>query len=298
MKPNLFIVGAPKSGTSSMEYYLKQHPDIYFSPRKETHFFSRDYKAPLYITNQNEYKILFETANNYKIIGESSVYYLYSKSAPDLIKKYNPNSKIIIMLRNPIEMTHSLHSQLIYSGVENISDFEKALNEEENRKKHHINMTKNKFSFNHMFYSDIANYLPNVKRYYSVFGEENVHTIIFDKLKSDVKKVYKEALDFLNITNNYVPNYKIVNPNQVTRSHLLRKIILYPGSKTSKTIKTIIPSSKLRILIKSFLSKINTENKSRLPIKDKFRCELETKFLSNLDNLSDLIKQDLSCWGK
>ena len=102
---------------------------------KEPHFFGKDLnkRSDEFIDNEDEYLTLFKGAKSDQKIGEASTFYLYSKSAPKEIKEYIPDAKIIIMLRNPIDFLYSLHSQLLFSGNEDVPDFEEALNLEEVR---------------------------------------------------------------------------------------------------------------------------------------------------------------------
>ena len=131
--PNLFIVGAPKSGTTFLYYYLKQHPDIYFPNFKEPHFFGSDLirRNGAYNLSLDEYQDLFKTDK--KIIGEASTFYIFSKDAPEEIYNFNPKAKIIIMLRDLVDLVHSLHSQFVFSGDEVIEDFTQALELEDSR---------------------------------------------------------------------------------------------------------------------------------------------------------------------
>ena len=126
LKPNLFIIGAPKCGTTSIYSFLKQHPEIYMPDFKEPHYFGSDLnkKKGVYIDTEEEYLSLFIESKNEIFIGEASTYYLYSNLAPMEIFKFNPDSKIIIALRNPIDLIYSLHSQYFFSGNENVLDFE------------------------------------------------------------------------------------------------------------------------------------------------------------------------------
>ena len=112
-KPNLFIVGAPKCGTTFLYHYLKQHPEIYFPDFKEPHFFGSDLirKNGAYDLSLNNYKSLFNSDK--KIIGEASTFYIFSKNAAKEIYDFNPDAKIIIMLRNLVDLAYSLHSQLL-----------------------------------------------------------------------------------------------------------------------------------------------------------------------------------------
>ena len=116
--PNLFIVGAPKCGTTFLYHYLKKHPDIYFPEFKEPHYFGSDLirRNGAYNLSLREYKNLFSTEK--KVIGEASTFYLFSKKAAQEIYNFNPHSKIIIMLRDLVDLVHSLHSQFVFSGDE------------------------------------------------------------------------------------------------------------------------------------------------------------------------------------
>ena len=133
--PNFFIVGAAKSGSTALQEMLSKHPNIYMSPVKEPHYFSNDIKKndfttlnkkfrkqrikfdsdgsvvprhQLYIDNEEDYLRLFkDSCENHKSLGEASVSYLYSKNAAKNIYQFNSNSKIIIILRNPIDRAFS-----------------------------------------------------------------------------------------------------------------------------------------------------------------------------------------------
>src|SRR5258706_10449866 len=107
--PDFFIVGAPKCGTTAMNDYLGQHPDIYMAP-KELHYFGADLKIKDKIS-ESAYLQYFKNAGNKKILGEASVWYLFSGTAAKEIKNFSPDAKILIMLRNPVEVVYSLHSQ-------------------------------------------------------------------------------------------------------------------------------------------------------------------------------------------
>src|SRR5882757_7658017 len=133
-KPDFFIVGAPKCGTTALYRCLEAHPEIFVPERKELHHFGTDLYSPTYVRQLDEYLSLFAAAGDAKRVGEASVWYLFSKRAATEINAFNPQASVIIMLRNPVEMLHSLHSQHLYNGTEEISDFATALNAEGDRK--------------------------------------------------------------------------------------------------------------------------------------------------------------------
>src|SRR5438034_3527344 len=113
--PGFFIVGAPKCGTTAMNDYLAGHPDI-FMAKKEIHYFGSDLEIKQKKLSGEEYLDFFKEGEHKYIVGESSVWYLYSKNAAAEIKAFSPGAKIIIMLRNPVDMLPSLHSQHIFDG--------------------------------------------------------------------------------------------------------------------------------------------------------------------------------------
>src|SRR3974390_940759 len=101
-KPNFFIVGAPKSGTSAMSQYLSEHPDIYMA-KKEMNFFGEDLRFGRRIWRRDlgSYLNEFKTCNSQRRAGEASVWYLFSSRAAEEIRAFDPNSRIIVMLREP-----------------------------------------------------------------------------------------------------------------------------------------------------------------------------------------------------
>ena len=274
--PNLFIVGAPKSGTTFLYHYLKQHPDIYFPNFKEPHFFGSDLirRNGAYNLSLDEYQDLFKTDK--KIIGEASTFYIFSKDAPEEIYNFNPNAKIIIMLRDLVDLVHSLHSQFVFSGDEVIEDFTQALELEDSR------LSGNKIPnqttvVNKLFYTSNILSLPrSIQSFIRYFGRENIKFIDLDDIKKNPKKVYFETLEFLNIDSNLnIPDFKIINKNKTYKSKTVRDFIkkysIFLGSLRSKVFKKPLG------LIKALESANKSEN-NRAPIPDDLYIKLKDKF--------------------
>ncbi|MGK2913904.1 MAG: sulfotransferase domain-containing protein [Porticoccaceae bacterium] len=126
-KPNFFIIGGPKCGTTSLAHYLGEHPDIFMSDLKEPFYFSPDVIRSKDIETEASYLKLFAKADaRHVAIGEGSTSYLYSDVAVSEIMRFNPEARFIVCLRNPVEMVHSLHSQRLYVEMEDIEDFRQA----------------------------------------------------------------------------------------------------------------------------------------------------------------------------
>ena len=119
-KPNFFIVGAPKCGTTAFNADLKRHPDVFIPERKEIHFFGHDLKLDGERPSLEAYLALFAPSASRCAIGESSVFYLFSRTAADEIYSFNPDAQIIIMLRDPIDMVHSLYYHTCKNSMKRI----------------------------------------------------------------------------------------------------------------------------------------------------------------------------------
>ena len=190
-KPNFFIVGQTRSGTTSFQDELDQHPDIYFLkpewPKGKGHFgWVSDYK------DDDEYLEQFANVNNERRIGERCNAYLYCPYTAERIKRFSPNAKIIMILRNPIDTMYSLHSSLLYrSTVEHIVDFEEALAAEPMRKKENFE-SPNKHD-PRLLYREVVKYYTQVKKYFDTFGRENVKVIIFDDYMKNKSTILKET---------------------------------------------------------------------------------------------------------
>ena len=109
-RPDFFIAGALKCGTTSLWNYLRAHPAVFMPANKEPNYFCSDLPADLRVGTLAEYEALFSTAPPHALTGEASVFYLYSKVAIGQIMAHNANAKIIVMLRDPIEAARSMHA--------------------------------------------------------------------------------------------------------------------------------------------------------------------------------------------
>lgn len=242
IKPNLFIVGAPKCGTTFLYHYLKMHPEIYFPNFKEPHFFGSDLKRKhsAYNLNKNEYKNLFEIDK--KIIGEASTLYIFSKNAAKEIYDFNPNAKIIIMLRDLVDLVHSMHSQFLFSGDEIIEDFEQALDLEKDRI-NGKNIPNQTTVDNKLFYTSNIMSLPqNINSFIDYFSRKNIKFIFLDEIKNNPEKVYKQTLDFLDVSlDKHIIDFKVINKNKTYKSKFIRDFIkkysIYLGNLRSKIFK-------------------------------------------------------------
>src|SRR5215203_3559900 len=166
--PNFLIIGAMKSGTTALYYYLEQHPEIYMSPVKEPNFFSSQgqQNAVDAVTNIGAYQHLFKGASDEKAIGEASHSYLYEPGAATAIRRYIPEAKLIAILRNPIERAYSHFLHMVRSGTEPLDDFTQALQEKEAVGVHKERTFQD--------YIGRGLYYEQLRRYFGTFPREQV----------------------------------------------------------------------------------------------------------------------------
>jgi len=292
-KPNFFIVGAPKCGTTAMNDYLNQRPDI-FMAKKEMHYFGKDLKTKQKLS-EPEYLKNFRSTNNEKIIGEASVWYLFSETAAKEIKEFAPDAKILIMLRNPVDVLHSLHSQHLYDGNEDVLDFEAALSLDEERKKG-VNLPDSVDYFALPPYKDSVLFSNQVKRYLDVFEKENFLIILYEDFTGNTKKIVSETLEFLGINDKFQLDYNVVNPNKRIKWFYLHKLIKKPPATLKKLIRVILPFRKIRHSIMFQLFKWNVQEKQRDEMNKGLNSRLKDFFKDDIHLLSKIINRDLSAW--
>ena len=276
---NLFIVGMPKAGTTSLHRYLSQHPEIYMSEDKEPHYFAVDLLAegeafhgyPKYTRygTLTEYHRLFDNVKNEAVVGESSVFYLFSQRAGAEIQSYNPAAKIIIMIREPVSFLYSLHSQGLYSGNETEPSFERALQLQGRRERGEEIPSTVHFP-SRLFYTKHAQLTSQIKRYLDLFPKEQIRVILFDDFKANTASEYRKTLQFLSVDPSFQADFTQHNPNTTVYSKKLMRVLQDPANPVARVAKRVAPGRVLR-KGKSLIKRINTQTTVRAPLEPDLR---------------------------
>ncbi len=296
-KPNFFVVGAPKSGTTSVYIYLSQHPQVFVPRKKELNYFCTDLHFNYPLLSEQQFMSYYEGVKDESAIGEISVWNLFSKDAAQKIFDFNPESKIIIMLRNPVEMMYVLHSNHLYSGNETITDFKDALEAEEARMKG-AQIPKNiRCPKEGLQYRDVAKYAEQVERFFKTFGRENVKVILFDDFIGETEKSFKEILTYLKVDENFLPDLKPYNVSKTTRSNFLKQLTTNPPSLIKRIGKIFFPhQTKRRDWLMIKLWKLNSKKLERRKMDERLREKLILEFTPEINELQKVIEKDLSHW--
>ena len=276
-----------------MDEYLKQHPDI-FMAKKELHYFGSDLPMKNRIS-ASDYSMNFINTGNKKIIGESSVWYLFSHNAAKEIFEFSPDSKILIMLRNPVNFLTSLHSQHIRDGNENISKFQLAIQFDEERRKG--NKQPKCVDFTSLPpYKDVALFSEQVKRYLDAFSKENVHILIYEEFAKDPETSTKGVLAFLGVDTNHPIEYRVINPNKKIRLLFLHRLIKAPAGWLKQIVRIIIPVKEARHRIMHYLQQKNSTEKQRKKMSQATERYLKDFFADDISKLEKILGRELPQW--
>lgn len=284
-KPDFFVVGAPRAGTSSLYYYLVQHPDVYMTYPKEPNFFYNR-KSPgspvLEEKRLDEYLRLFEGIPEHKQAGEASTSYLWSENAALEIKRFQPEAKIIIMLRDPVERAYSHYWHTMRYGGK-FDTFEQALDNEPERIRQGM--------WHGFYYVDNGRYAGQVARYLDVFGRDSVKVYLFEDLFRDARGVCRDVFEFLGVDPDApVETGKIYNRGGAPRNRLFARLI---KSRIKRPIRKMLPEA----LRQNLIEWIKDANNDPIPEMDpKTRTRLKEIFREDTLHLEEMIGRDLSHW--
>ena len=292
-RPNLLIVGAAKSGTTSLHNYLKQHPEIFMTEHKEPHFLinseigqKRVHKG---VTELEKYEQMFLTDINYKYKGESSVMYLaFPEFSIKNIKKYlSSDVKIIIMLRNPVERAYAgyLHN-LRYNPSENLT-FKQAIKECEDRYQKDKEITPD------TRYLHVGNYYSQVKAFIDEF-KLNTHIIFYDDYVKDIDYCLEKLFVFLEVKDVKIDtSTRHMQGGWMFKNKYLRNLLI-PKNNIKSIFKLLIPFQKIRSLLKNKIMAFSTTSTPE------FTKEMRKKLISYYHNdivkLSKLLNTKLDHW--
>lgn len=295
--PNFIVIGAGKAGTSSIFYYLKQHPQICMSSLKEPKFFAlegeplnfqgpdKDIVNNTSVNSLEAYQNLFQGVSEEIAIGEASPIYLYSPKAPSLIKDYLPEVKLIAILRNPVERAFSSFTHLLREGYETLT-FEEALQEEENR------IQKKWAPLWH--YQQKGYYYEQLKRYYDIFDRQQIKVYLYEDLRNNSIELIQDIYSFVGVDNTFVPDLSKKNVSGTPKSRLIHD--LFTKDNSLKTLlKPLFPEQLRRNIADKAIAQ-NLGSKPTLAPETAHR--LRQLYREDILQLQNLIERDLSSWLK
>jgi hypothetical protein len=314
----IFIVGAPRCGTTTMARWLQAHPQVLFPFVKEPHFFAQQdlgslAEPELRRVVEEDYLDHFfpEPEGERRIAADASVSYLYAPEQLEPVLKLWPNSRFVVGVRDPLSLLPSLHKRLIFTGDENIRRFEDAWAAIPDRAAGR-RIPWSTIEPRWLRYDEAGRYGTYVERLFAAVGKERCLVMLFDDLVAGPAEQHRRLLDFAGLRQVPAPELKPERESKGVRFLLLQQLLKRPprallpylasvrhhgrfdkeaGSKAKKTA-----AGAGRKSLRKRLLKWNKVPDEKRPIPLAVQHEIKAQFRDEVDRLGALIGRDLGHW--
>lgn len=299
--PNLFIIGAPKTGTTALANYLSEHPAVFFSQPKELYYWDFDHSKttiPHRPTSLEQYLSHFAEADpvQHRVIGEGTTTYAQSEVAVSEIIRLQPTAKFILMLRHPVDLVHSLHEHLLRRGGETVRDFERAWSLQETRAAG--SMIPGHCETPHQLqYRKVATFAPQLQRLFELVPAAQRQVILFDDFIRDTRQAYLNVLRFLELPDDGRQSFPKLNAARQPRVALLKRFAKSPPKFLSTPIKRIYHwYQNSNSPVQRMLRRLVVRQGHKTQLSEDLRQRLLSEFAQDIQQTSQLIHRDLSHW--
>ena len=296
-KVNFFMVGAPKTATTAISEYLRAHSNVFMCDPKEPYYFSSDIGPSPYAKNPRQYLDLFlGVLPSHTVIAEASTGYLMSARAYQQIYEFNPLAKILVTLRNPIDLVQAWHSEMLYAGEESERDLERAwaLQEERARGRLLPKMCTRPLLLQ---YKRVGLLGAGLEKFIRRFGKSQVSWILFDDFKANPRAEYQKLLEFLDLPIELPDEFAKINGSKQHRLPILGQSVRYLRRRFAMPINMaygLMGVHTTGIIVK--LDKLNTKTVDRPSGQADFRNHLKSVFRPDIELLESLLDRDLAHW--
>lgn len=302
MKPNTFLIGAPKCGTSALASYLAMHPNVFMSIYKESHFWTEEFDKsfPGGCRSLGDYERLFEPASSQHLrLLDASTSYVYSRYAVSRILEYNPDAKFIVMFRNPIDVVHAFHMELLIYTYEDVVDFETAWNLQETRRAGKQLPVYSPCDLQ-LQYGYVASFGQHLQRIRSIIPQGNLLVIIHDDFCRNPALIYQQVMAFLAIPTDNRKEFPKVNESRQPRFKAVKDVIQHPPG-ILQPFEVLFRSLSWRLgmrgLRQKFLSCFDKKS-MRSPLSADFHRHLCDVFRADVLHLGEQLSRDLTHWTR
>lgn len=298
--PDFFIIGAPKAGTTSLYTYLAAHPQVFMPQLKEPFYFCSDFpgyreRATLVGSPQDYLKLFRRATDRHLAVGEASSLYLYSQVAVSNILDFQPDARFIVMLRNPVDLVHSFHSQLLFSLHESVADFEQAWRLQSARANGQ-SVPTHCLEPAVLQYRDVALFGEQLSRLYEQVCPSRVKVLLFREFTADPRRHYKDVLDFLGVPWDRRTDFPKINANKTRRSQRLAQFLRRPPYPLQLLRDSFIRHLGATTWPVRMIGQLNRKPTKRTQLSPQLRAELAGVFHDDVRRLERLINRDLSHW--
>lgn len=291
--PTFLIIGVEKAGTTSVNNYLKQHPQVYMSPIKETNFLERDWEhadsskmklKPHRIDTFEKYCNLFQDVTDEKAIGEVSPNYIFHyQESIKRILRYVPDAQLIAILRNPTERAYSDYLMHIRDAIGNPTSLSEQL----------------KYKADKSYTLLKGLYYQILQHFYAQFNRKRIKICLYEDLCDRPVEFMQDMYKFIGVDESFCPDMsKKAQVAQVPKNQLVNKVLRQKNpvrTLVATGLRNILPES-ARQKLRSTLINLNSSDKSKTSLSPTERKQLVEYYREDILKLQDLIDRDLSNW--
>jgi Sulfotransferase family len=294
--PDLYLVGAPKAGTTTVAGWLAQHPDVFWSVPKEPYYWASDYprmRAHYGFDSRAAYERLYssEAAARASFRGDGSTTYLYSARAIPDIYAAVPDARFLVCLRNPVDLVVSYHRTQLVALNEDEPDFATAWHRHRDGGLPDTDPLDEKL----VDYAMVGGLGAAMERMLNVVPRERVHAIVFDDLARDPSGTWQALASFVGLDDTVLPSLTAANPsNKAARWPALRRLTHRPPAALDASVRRLRQWSRTTSVPGvAALKRRMWRPESRPTVRDQDRSELGDFFKADVELLSDLLGRDL-----
>jgi hypothetical protein len=297
MLPNFFIVGAPKCGTTALSVYLGAHPDVFMCVPKEPAYFALDFPAIRVVKHWNEYEALFREADETRLaVGEASTVYMQSEVAAAELHGKFPSARVLVMLRNPLDLAVSLHGQRLHDCEEDVADFSRAWALCEERRAGRSVPPRCR-EHKALLYDEAALLGSQLQRLLGTFPKSQVRWWFQEDFSADPARVYREVLSFLGLAFDGRSEFPVVNARTRAVSQTLAPLVQKPPKfavRVAMYAKKRLGIRRLGVL--NVLRRVSFVPSRPPTIPDSLRRDMQVRFAPDIRLLENLTGRDLGHW--
>jgi hypothetical protein len=257
---------------------------------KEPNYFCSDYFNLSAASDLDEYLSLFRSAtSHHNVVGESSTNYLSSRTAIGRIREFEPRARILVGVRNPVDLVYAYHSQILRSPLEDEKNFEVAWHLQEVRRDGR-NIPQHCFEPRLIQYEEIGQLGSQLIRLLSIFPTQQVKIVLFDDLVANPCGIYREILDFLDLDDDKRREFAKVNENVQFKWDWARRIVASP------LVRTLHHSGIRNTGLFKPLYMFSASKGRRAPLRHEFRAHLNKIYEPEVSLVEEITGRDLSHW--
>lgn len=293
-RPNYFIVGAQKCGTTSLAQYLADHPKVFLTVPKEPFYFAKDYPGLQRFHTEAQYLELYRGVGPEVLaLGEASACYLRSAVALENIRSFAPEARLVVMLRDPVAVAPSFHAQNLFGFDEDEPDFERAWELQDARRAGRNLPPKCRVP-EFLQYREVGLLGAQVERLLSVFPREQVHFVFFEDFCADTRRAYLGVLEFLGVPDDGRQEFPRLNPGKQHRFPRLMALV----SRRPPWLQALVEKVKHGLGTRGFaaLQNLYAAKGARTGLSEALRDEMRSAFREDTEKLATSTGRDLGSW--